>query len=86
VTDTNQRLIKLDIVSDNDGVIDATIPDNPALVPPGYYMLFLIDSSGVPSMASWVQVGVSPSGDGSVDSMNTPGVSAQGVGVQSAHH
>ena len=86
VTDTNQRLIKLDIVSDNDGVIDATIPDNPALVPPGYYMLFLVDSSGVPSMASWVQVGVSPSGDGSVDSINAPGVNAQGADVQFAHH
>jgi hypothetical protein len=60
VTDTNQRLINLDITGNKNGQIEAAIPENPALVPPGYYMLFLIDSDGIPSVASWVQVGVSP--------------------------
>ena len=28
--------------------------------PPGWYMLFLIDGAGVPSVASWVQIGATP--------------------------
>jgi hypothetical protein len=26
-------------------------------VPPGYYMLFVVDSAGVPSVASFVHIG-----------------------------
>lgn len=66
VTDTNQRLIDLDIVSDDGEAIEAEIPDNPALVPPGFYMLYLVDANGVPSIASWVQVGV-PDGNGDTE-------------------
>ncbi|MFQ5649866.1 MAG: galactose oxidase-like domain-containing protein [bacterium] len=35
-------------------------PGNPNLAPPGYYMLFLIDVSGVPSTAMMVQLGSGP--------------------------
>jgi hypothetical protein len=31
-------------------------PPNGNIAPPGYYMLFLIDSAGVPSIARWVQL------------------------------
>ena len=56
VTDTNQRLVELDVIANNNGIVTARVPDNPALVPPGYYMLYLIDSAGVPSTATWVKV------------------------------
>jgi hypothetical protein len=33
-----------------------TSPPNANYAPPGWYMLFLVNSTGVPSVASWVQV------------------------------
>ena len=38
------------------GVLNVTGPPNGNVAPPGYYMLFILNSSGVPSMASMVQV------------------------------
>lgn len=53
--DMHQRFIKLPISIDG-GAISATVPVSAALVPPGYYMLFVVDSAGVPSVASFVHV------------------------------
>ncbi|TFZ02490.1 DUF1929 domain-containing protein [Ramlibacter henchirensis] len=39
------------------GSLDITAPANANLAPPGMYMLFLVDTSGVPSVGSIVQVG-----------------------------
>ena len=33
-----------------------TGPPNSNIAPPGYYMLFLVNKAGTPSLASWVQV------------------------------
>jgi hypothetical protein len=38
------------------GVLNVNAPANGNLAPPGYYMLFILNSSGVPSLASMVQV------------------------------
>jgi hypothetical protein len=38
------------------GMITATAP-SANVAAPGYYMLFLVDSSGTPSVASWVHIG-----------------------------
>jgi hypothetical protein len=38
-----------------DGGLAVTLPSNPNAAPPGYYMLFLINDNGVPSMAEWVR-------------------------------
>ena len=40
----------------NSGSLSVTAPANGNLAPPGYYMLFLINNSGVPSLASIVQI------------------------------
>jgi hypothetical protein len=37
-------------------LITAAAPTNPNIAPPGYYMLFIINSSGVPSVAKMVQI------------------------------
>lgn len=34
-----------------------TVPDNANLLPPGYYMVFLMSTDGVPSEANWVRIG-----------------------------
>jgi hypothetical protein len=32
-------------------------PPSAGVAPPGYYMLFVLDKKGVPSVAKWVQLG-----------------------------
>jgi hypothetical protein len=55
VTNVEQRSVALDFTA-NDGTITVTLPGQPTLVPPGYYMLFVTNKAGVPSVARWVQV------------------------------
>lgn len=38
------------------GGLNVTAPSNPTLVPPGYYMLFVVNSNGVPSVAKMVHI------------------------------
>lgn len=53
--DMDQRLVGLSF-SAGPGVLDVTAPANGNIAPPGYYMLFLVNSSGVPSVATFVQL------------------------------
>jgi hypothetical protein len=55
VTNVEQRSIALDL-SKQDGKITVGIPAGPTVVPPGDYMLFVTDVTGVPSMARWVHI------------------------------
>ena len=54
--DCGQRLVDLDITTQGNGTIQAKVTDNPNLAPPGWYMLFIIDNNGVPSVAAWIQL------------------------------
>ncbi|MFT4136215.1 galactose oxidase-like domain-containing protein [Microbacterium sp.] len=54
-TDTNARLVDLPIVGAGD-TRTAQVPANPNLLPPGPYMLTVLDADGVPSTAEWVWV------------------------------
>ena len=38
------------------GQLSVTSPAGPRLAPPGHYMLFLIDSLGVPSVAKIIRI------------------------------
>jgi hypothetical protein len=38
------------------GGLNVTAPSNPNITPPGYYMLFILNSNGVPSVANIVQI------------------------------
>jgi len=42
------------------GVLNVTAPPNGNIAPPGYYMLFIVDANGVPSVAPFVQVSSNP--------------------------
>ncbi|WP_328948680.1 DUF1929 domain-containing protein [Streptomyces sp. NBC_00184] len=55
VTDTDQRSVALDLKR-KDGEISVTVPGNRALVPSGWYMLFVTDDKGTPSEGTWVEV------------------------------
>jgi galactose oxidase len=53
--DTDQRYVGVTFTSGS-GSLTATAPPNGSIAPPGYYMLFLVNSSGIPSVASILQV------------------------------
>ncbi len=53
--DANQRRVPLSFVP-RTGALDVTLPTNANLMPPGYYMLFLVDTSGVPSVSRMLKV------------------------------
>jgi hypothetical protein len=54
--DSSQRLVDLEVVHQTADSVDVQVPANPNITPPGWYMLFLTDQDGVPSIARWIQV------------------------------
>jgi len=80
------------------GSLDVTSPANANVAPPGYYMLFLVNSSGVPSVATMVKLGgttpvdtqppsvsmtVPSNGDTLFDTVNVSANASDNVGVTS---
>jgi hypothetical protein len=53
--DMDQRYVGLSFTMAS-GSLSVTAPSNSNIAPPGYYMLFLVNQAGTPSLASWVQV------------------------------
>jgi hypothetical protein len=53
--DMHQRFIKLPLATQG-AALTATVPASGALVPPGYYLLFVVDSEGVPSIGQFVHI------------------------------
>ncbi|WP_035850888.1 galactose oxidase early set domain-containing protein [Kitasatospora azatica] len=54
--DTSQRYIELPIANTGRNQLLLKSPATPEAATPGYYMLFLLNDKGVPSMAKWVQL------------------------------
>jgi galactose oxidase-like protein/Big-like domain-containing protein/PKD domain-containing protein len=50
-----QRVVGLSFTSSS-GALTVNLPPNSDVAPPGYYMLFLLNNGGVPSVATFVQV------------------------------
>jgi hypothetical protein len=55
--DMDQRLVGLSFTAGS-GALTVTAPPTANTAPPGYYLLFLLNSAGVPSVASFVQLSV----------------------------
>jgi len=53
--DMDQRYVGLSFTAGS-GVLNVTGPPNGNIAPPGYYMLFILNSAGVPSVATMLQV------------------------------
>jgi hypothetical protein len=56
-TDTDQRYLPLKWHPEGHCDLHFRGPANANIAPPGYYMLFLIDDCGVPSVARLIRVG-----------------------------
>lgn len=57
--DMDQRFVGLSFTTGNNE-LTVSMPSNSNLVPPGYYMLFLVNKSGVPSIASFLKITGAP--------------------------
>ncbi|GAA2432758.1 galactose oxidase-like domain-containing protein [Streptomyces macrosporus] len=60
-SDPNQRYVDLPMTVHGEAPgggteIGLNLTDNPNLAPPGWYMLFVTDANGVPSVAEWVRI------------------------------
>jgi hypothetical protein len=55
-SDPNQRYVDLPMTVTGN-TIGLNLTSNPNLAPPGWYMLFVVGTNGVPSVAKWVHVG-----------------------------
>jgi len=53
----DQRYVDLTITGSASGQVSVTAPPDGNHAPPGWYMLFILNSLGVPSVATWVDVG-----------------------------
>ena len=55
-TDANARFIRLAIISRGAGQVLARAPSGPTVAPPGYYLLFVMNSEGVPSVGQFILI------------------------------
>jgi plastocyanin len=55
-SDTSQRLVDMPFKREGFCRIKAHVPKEPNLAPPGWYMLFVTNRQGVPSIAKWVHL------------------------------
>lgn len=53
--DMSQQMIELNVTAQADG-LTMTSPRNASVAPPGYYMLYVLNAAGVPSVASWLRL------------------------------
>ena len=53
----NQRAMKLTFTGSGTSALTVTAPARAALAPPGYYLLFIVNGSGVPSLAKIIRIG-----------------------------
>jgi hypothetical protein len=54
-SDPNQRYVALPLTV-NGSNIGLNVTTNPNIAPPGWYMLFVTNASGIPSVAQWVHL------------------------------
>ncbi|MFI6865971.1 galactose oxidase-like domain-containing protein [Nocardia sp. NPDC050406] len=55
-SDNEQRLIDVEFTSAPPNSLTLTMPANPALAPPGWYLLFVVDGNGIPSTGQWLRL------------------------------
>ncbi|MBE8989044.1 galactose oxidase-like domain-containing protein [Nostoc sp. LEGE 12450] len=54
--DTEQRIVDVPINSRNSTSLNVTVTNNRNIAPPGWYMLFISDNNGTPSVATWTRI------------------------------
>jgi hypothetical protein len=67
-----QRLVELSFNVSAPGTLTATAPPNGFIAPPGYYMLFILNSAGVPSVAKFVHLTSTPTDQPPIGTITSP--------------
>ncbi|HZU29462.1 MAG TPA: carboxypeptidase regulatory-like domain-containing protein, partial [Candidatus Angelobacter sp.] len=82
--DMSQSFMHLSFTKTSTG-LNVTMPANANLSTPGYYLLFILNSAGVPSVGSMIQISSNPVNDGTVTGKvtDTAGNPLQDVSVTS---
>src|SRR5207302_2832711 len=80
--DMEQRLVGMSFTSAS-GVLNVTAPPNGNIAPPGYYLLFVLNSAGVPSVARFVQLSSSAQPDFSLSA--SPASQVLSVGASTSY-
>lgn len=82
--DMSGRFMRLSFTATSTG-LNVTMPANANLAPPGYYLMFILNSAGVPSVGSMVQISSAPVTNGTVTGTvtNTSGAPVGGASVTS---
>jgi hypothetical protein len=70
--DMDQRFVGLNFSLANGTTLNVTTPPNGNIAPPGYYLLFLLNSAGVPSVAQFVQLSTNPVNQPPIATINNP--------------
>jgi hypothetical protein len=81
--DMDQRYVELSFSKDG-GQLSIASPAGPTIAPPGFYMLFLVSSTGVPSVARIVQIGAAPIHTPSPTMTQTPTVEPTATATMTA--
>ena len=71
--DFEQRVIGLTYSPNKAGQLNATTPPNSTIAPPGYYMIFIINKAGVPSVAQFTHLTANPTNIPPVGKITSPG-------------
>lgn len=79
--DMEQRVVGLNFTRSS-GALTVTCPPNSNIAPPGYYMLFLLDSRGVTSIASFLQVTKYPTDQPPKGTITSPATNGADVVIQ----
>jgi hypothetical protein len=58
--DFDQRVVGLSYTASDSETLTVTSPPNSSIAPPGYYMVFLLDQAGVPSVAKFLHLSATP--------------------------
>jgi hypothetical protein len=69
--DMDQRLVGLNFTAGS-GLLNVTAPPNSSIAPPGYYLLFILNSAGVPSVAQFVQLSSTPTDQPPTGNITSP--------------
>lgn len=83
--DMDQRYVGLNFTKGS-GVLNVTGPPTGNIAPPGYYMLFILNATGVPSVASIIQVTPSPGSQPPSGIINTPTANVSIIAGQSVSY
>jgi YVTN family beta-propeller protein len=79
---SEQRFVELPFTPSGGGNLSVQAPTNAADAPPGFYLLFVLNSAGVPSVAKTVRVNVAPAFNaGTTPTISNPGDQSGSLGA-----